>query len=203
MLRLGDAVVVEAGEAEDAALTTVLALADPTEPNQLAPLTSGELLGPGELFYVTDRRRLRHGSAAEEPVAESVVEVDAVDADGELAAWLLRQPDEEVEESSAAELDRAFVLRRDGAMAGVAGWVTWPTGVAHLGVLTDARHRGAGVATTLGSRVVLAAIDAGLTPQWRAARWNRPSMAVATRIGLTHVGRQLSAERVVTAHPAP
>ncbi|MFP5309586.1 MAG: GNAT family N-acetyltransferase [Actinomycetes bacterium] len=187
VLRLGDAHVVEAGQADDDALEALLALDDPADPTQVEALMRGAVLGPGHLAYLPD-------GTVPPPAPD-----DATDADpDELAAWLVGQRPDEVEESSAADLERARVVRRRGRIAGVAGWTTWPTGVAHVGVLVDPAHRGEGVGTDLGLAASAAALADGLAPQWRAAGWNEPSRRLGARVGFIEVGCQLSIEAIGT-----
>ena len=184
ILRLGDAFVVEIGEADGTSISALMELEDPTDPESVRPLVRGKTLGPAHLAYVPD------GSAPSLAPQRAVEIADPV----ELSRWLDRQSEEDVEESGAAEFERPVVLRRDGRLVGVAGWTRWPTAVAHIGVLVDEGHRGEGAGTTLGRVAVDAAVADGLSPQWRAASSNDASRAIARRIGLVEFGRQLSVE---------
>jgi hypothetical protein len=86
----------------------------------------------------------------------------------------------------------AFVLSQDGVVVAAAGYRRWPTGVAHLSVLTAPSHRGRGMAHTVAGHAVADALSHGLFPQWRA----RPlaSRRVARALGFHELGAQLSFE---------
>lgn len=127
IVQLGDAVVIEIGDAGDAAISALMELEDPTHLESVGPLVRGKTLGPAHLAYVPD-------GSARSPDRQKHVEVaDPV----ELSRWLDAQSDEDLEESDAAELEAPLVLRRDGRIVGVAGWTRWPTAVAHIGVLVE------------------------------------------------------------------
>lgn len=82
------------------------------------------------------------------------------------------------------------MTRLDGRVIAAAGWCRWPTGVAHLSVLTVPDQRGRGVARAVAGAAVADALAAGLLPQWRA----RPlaSRRVALALGFRELGSQLS-----------
>lgn len=181
---MGDAFVIEIGDADDASLSALMELEDPTDPESVQPLVRGKTLGPAHLAYLPD------GSAPSLNRQKHVTVADPA----ELSRWLEMQSDEDIEESDSAELETPLVLRREGTLVGVAGWTRWPTAVAHIGVLVAEAHRGGGVGTTLGGAAVDAAVAEGLSPQWRAAASNDASRAIARRIGLVEFGRQLSVE---------
>jgi hypothetical protein len=86
----------------------------------------------------------------------------------------------------------AFVLSQDGEVVAAAGYRRWPTGVAHLSVLTAPSHRGRGMAHAVAGHAVADALSHGLFPQWRA----RPpaSRRVARALGFHELGAQLSFE---------
>lgn len=189
VVRLGDAVVIEAGEAGGAALAALLRLPDPTDPEAVRPLLRGDVLGPACLAYLPDGAMPSGGPSDQVEVATP----------HETADWLATQPPSDVEASSAADLEAPLVLRRGGRIAGIAGWVRWPASVAHLGVLVDMTHRGTGAGTTLGRAAAHKAVGAGLSPQWRALASNTPSRAIARRLGLVEVGRQLSLQALTAS----
>ena len=188
VVRLGDAVVVEAGRADAAAVDALIRLPDPTDLRAARPFLRGDALGPASLAYLPD-----DGSPRRMP-GDRDVEVAAPD---DVSDWLATQPRGDVADSSAADLEEPLALRRDGAIVGVAGWVQWPASVAHLGVLVDVTCRGTGAGTVLASAAVHRAVGAGLAPQWRSLVSNTASRAVAQRIGLVEVGRQLSLRALV------
>ncbi|MEV6848511.1 GNAT family N-acetyltransferase [Actinoplanes sp. NPDC051411] len=86
----------------------------------------------------------------------------------------------------------AFVLAQDGRVVAAAGYRRWPTGVAHLSVLTAPSQRGRGMAHAVAGHAVADALSNGLFPQWRA----RPlaSRRVARALGFHELGAQLSFE---------
>jgi GNAT superfamily N-acetyltransferase len=170
---------------------------DMTDPHRLrAVLPLSELLGPAALAYLEDpappgaaghRAIPAHPGEAEPPGA--VVEVPRDDPG--LAAFLAAVPPDDAGESGLAELtSAAFVTGHEGEVTAAAGWRLWPTGVAHLGVLTDPAHRGRGLARAVAARATADALAAGLLPQWRA----RPlaSRRVARALGFRELGSQFS-----------
>lgn len=194
VLRLGDAVVVEAGAAAGDVLDVLLDLGDPTDRDAvLAALAVEDVLGPGVLHHLPDADRVPP------PAATEVVEVGA----GALRPWLETVPGADVAESSVGDLDRAWVVEVDGRPAGACGWVPWPCAVAHLGVLVDPAHRGRGVGTVVAAAATRAALAAGRHPQWRAATDNPASLRIAHAIGFVAIGRQLGLRSPRLRSPRP
>lgn len=186
VLRLGDAVVIERGGASDAVIDTLLELPDPTDSEAvLARIDAEQTLGPGVLSYNPDHET----AAAARSAGQTAMLVDEPTT---LRSWLARLPADDVSESSADELDRAFAVRVDDEPVAVAGWLLWPHDVAHLGVLVDPAHRGRGLSLVAGAAATVAALQEGLEPQWRAAETNAASRRVAVRIGYVESGRQFS-----------
>ena len=184
VLRLGDAYVIEAGEADANAIATLRSLDDPSDPTEVVRLLEpSDTLGPGELFYLPDG-----GEVAALDVAGDVAEVP-IEA---IEVWLAGLPAEDVAESSVSAMDEVLVLRRDGALLGAAGHLSWPSAVGHLGVLVAPEARGTAVGSCLGALATRRVLDRGEFPQWRAAAWNGASQAVARRIGYRLMGRQFS-----------
>ena len=100
-----------------------------------------------------------------------------------------------VSAADAAETDLAritpavhVVLDGDRAVA-AARYLTWPSGVAHLSVLTDPAHRGRGLAKLVGSLATADALACGLLPQWRARV--PASIRAAASLGFVSCGSQL------------
>lgn len=187
VLRLGDAIVVEAGEASDEAVERLLGLSDPTDATQVvSALRPVRTLGPGELAYLPTAAALEPPHAAPAGVAIREARVASI------AQWLEALPADDVEESAVAEMDAALVAERDGEPLGTAGHVRWPTDVAHIGLVVAPSARGQGLGVALGAAATRRALRLGLTPQWRAATDNAASRAAARRIGYAEVGRQFS-----------
>lgn len=184
VVRLGDAFVIEAGEADAKALEVLGALDDPSDPAQVAhALRPVSILGPGELFYLPEG-----GEVARLAVGGEIEEVPATSITG----WLNRLPVQDVEESSVGEMEDVLVLRRDGEVLGAAGHLDWPSDIGHLGVVVAPEARASGVGSALGAAATRRVFDRGRHPQWRAATWNRASRVAADRIGYQQVGRQFS-----------
>lgn len=193
VLRLGDAWVIETGEADARILTALLDLEDPADPEQVeAVVPVGQSIGPAELAYLpegsrpaTDTAETRAGS---DGVDVTIVEV----ARTSLASWLATLPPDEVAESSVSGMDTLLVADVAGRRVGAAGHRTWPTGIAHIGLVVAPDVRGRGFGQLLGAAATRRAITEGLAPQWRALTTNHASRTIARRIGYVEVGRQFS-----------
>lgn len=184
VLRLGDAFLIEVGDADAATIETLRSLEDPSDPADVVRLLEpSETLGPGELFYLPDG-----------------AEVAAVDVAGDVAevrleaiqVWLAELPAGDVAESSLSDMEDVLILRRGGEVLGAAGHLSWPSAVGHLGVLVAPGARGAAVGSCLGALATQRVLERGEFPQWRAAAWNDASQIVARRIGYRLMGRQFS-----------
>ncbi len=185
VLRLGDALAIEAGEAPDQVLTTLLNLSDPTAPDVVHDaLRPARTRGPGELFYLPKPSALAND-------VDLAVEVREV-APASISADLDAMPPAEINESGIESMDRVLVAEQDGNLLGAAGHVDWPTDVAHLGVIVAPDHRRRGVGTALGAAAARRALDHGRFPQWRSASNNTASQVIARQLGFTHFGRQFS-----------
>jgi GNAT superfamily N-acetyltransferase len=184
VVRLGDAYLIEAGDADATVLDLLTNLDDPSDPEQVTHvLRPVRTLGPGELAYlpvgaaVAD---LVHGGELREvPVAS-------------LRGWLDSLPEEDVEESSVGEMDQALTLYRGEDVLGAAGHLDWPARIGHVGVLVAPTARGEGVGGHLGAAATRRVLEHGRSPQWRAAAGNLASRQVARRIGYREMGRQFS-----------
>ena len=184
VLRLGDAVVVEAGDAPREAVEQLLGLDDPTNAEAVhSVLGPTDTLGPGILHYSPSPR------AVADLVAGHTTEVLAV---ASLSSWLDALDPDDVEESGVGDLDEAVVLRDGGDVVAAAGHHVWPRDVAHLGVLVSPAARGTGLGTAVAAAAVRRAAAAGLAPQWRAHADNAASRRIARRLGMREVGAQLS-----------
>ncbi len=184
VVRLGDAFLIEVGDADDDAIQVLQGLGDPSDPAAVVDaLRPRETRGPAELAY------LRTGRDVD--AAEGVGEIAEVSIDA-ISEWLESIPTEDVEESAVTRMERILVLRADGRLVGAAGHVDWPAEVAHLGVLITPRARGAGFGARLAAAATQRALQQHLCPQWRAASWNVASRRIARRVGYVEVGRQFS-----------
>ena len=151
----------------------------------LKALGAQRALGPARLAYL-DEADFRSVS---EPALGEVGRV-LVD-DPALRAFDGSVPQEDADE--AAILDVAspvFVVRDGDRVIAASGYRTWPCGIAHIAVLTAPEARGRGLAKATGAVAARHALDAGLTPQWRA----RPpaSQRVARALGFRELGTQIS-----------
>ncbi|MFA9445993.1 N-acetyltransferase family protein [Egicoccus sp. AB-alg6-2] len=184
VVRLGDAYLIEAGDADAAALDLLRNLDDPSDPEQVSSaLRPARTLGPGELAYLPAGAEVAEvvcgGELREVPVAS-------------IRGWLDWLPEGDVEESSVVAMDRVLVLCRGDEVLGAAGHLDWPAGIGHVGVLVAPAARGQGVGRCLGAAATRRVLDSGRTPQWRAAAWNAASRRVARRVGYREMGRQFS-----------
>ena len=141
-------------------------------------------LGPARLYYGTP--------SAVVPSAATVGPV-AVD-DARVCAVLADATDDERGESAIEDTTSGvFVaLTADGTPGAVAAWRVWPHEVAHISVLCARSLRGTGVGSAAAHRALTAAVASGLLPQWRVRDDNLPSIALAERLGLQHIGDQYS-----------
>ncbi|MFZ4893103.1 GNAT family N-acetyltransferase [Plantibacter sp. Mn2098] len=154
-----------------------------------------EVLGPATLDYLLPGRFRP---------AEDVDVVVSKANDPAIEALLSKVEDDEASESGIFGITSPlFSIRERGRVLAVAGYRSWPLGVAHMTALTAPDARGTGLATALASTAVEHALDAGLLPQWRAGDNNPGSRAIARKLGFSAVGRQLSARPAVAEWPAP
>jgi hypothetical protein len=146
-------------------------------------LPVAEVLGPASLAYC-DPSSFHPAAGARS--------VDVIPADDEGPAVLVAaMPPQDVDESGLAEITSpAFVLRTGRAVLAMAGYRTWPNGVAHVGVLTAETERGRGLARIVASAAVTHALHDGLLPQWRAR--GAASRRVARALGFHELGSQAS-----------
>jgi hypothetical protein len=184
VVRLDDAYLIEAGDADATVLDILRNLDDPSDPEQVTRvLRPVRTLGPGELAYLPVNAAvadLVHGGELREvPVAS-------------LRGWLDSLPEDDVEESSVGEMDQALALYRGEDVLGAAGHLNWPARIGHVGVLVAPTTRGAGVGGCLGAAATRRVLEHGRSPQWRAAAGNAASRRVARRIGYREMGRQFS-----------
>jgi GNAT superfamily N-acetyltransferase len=150
---------------------------------QLRPfLRMTEMLGPAALAYV-DSSRLADSDAAG-------VSAVPLDDPGVAKLWESVPPDDAAESGLDEITSPAFVTYDEGLVTAAAGWIRWPTDVAHLCVLTAPASRGRGLGRAVAGRAAREALAAGLFPQWRA----RPlaSRRVAQALGFRELGAQLS-----------
>jgi GNAT superfamily N-acetyltransferase len=184
VVRLGDAFLIEAGDADAAVLDLLKNLADPSDPEQVTnSLRPVRTLGPGELAYLPVGAEVAdlvsRGDLREVPIAS-------------LGGWLDSLPEADVDESSVGEMDRVLALCRGEEVLGAAGHLDWPAQIGHVGVLVAPTARGEGVGAVLGAAATRRVLDHGRTPQWRAAAWHAASRRIARRIGYREMGRQFS-----------
>jgi GNAT superfamily N-acetyltransferase len=184
IVRLGDAYLIEAGDADAAVLDLLRNLDDPSDPEQVTcSLRPVRTLGPGELAY------LPVGAEVADVVHEGDLREVSV---ASLRGWLDSLPEDDVEESSVREMDQVLVLCRGEDPLGAAGHLDWPARIGHVGVLVAPTARSEGVGGCLGAAATRRVLEHGRTPQWRAAAWNAASRRVARRIGYREMGRQFS-----------
>lgn len=184
VVRLGDGLLIEAGNADDSVIEVLRSLNDPSDPAQIArAFPVADTRGPGELAYLP-----KGAEVADLDGGESVREVSVAS----IRDWLHLLPDADVDESSVGDMDRVLVVGRGDQLLGAAGHLDWPAEIGHIGVLVAPHTRGQGVGRSLGAAATRRVLDRGRAPQWRAASSNVASRQVARRIGFSEMGRQFS-----------
>lgn len=184
VVRLGDAVVIEAGEAGEDILATLRALDDPSDPNAVVEtLAPTRTLGPGILAYLAD--------SGETPNRRNDPDVAEVPLSA-ITAWLDTLPPEDVDESSLLGMDHVMILTSGTDIVAAGGHRDWPALIGHIGVLVAPTARNQGFGTRIGAIATARVLDIGRQPQWRAAAGNVASRRAAHRIGYREVGRQFS-----------
>ena len=140
-------------------------------------------LGPAILFYGQPTPVTMSDVAGPVPVEHPLVQDLFASAS-----------EDDRDESDLTSTDSGVFLATDpyGTPVAAAGYRTWPTGVAHMSVLTAPHARGTGHGTRASHAALSLATENGLLPQWRAAEQNTASIALAQRLGLTELGRQFS-----------
>lgn len=135
------------------------------------------IVGPAEVRYA-DAGTLR--SAPGDARARLLEEAD------ESAVGALRRACSQTEWEHAGSPQGAQPMAgvfADGSLAAVAGYHVWDGRIAHIGVVAHPAHRGRGLGAAAVERVVRAALDAGLVPQYRTLASNAPSLRIADRLG--------------------
>lgn len=186
VVRLGDACLIEAGEADAAVLELLTSVSDPSDAEQInRSLRPVHTLGPAELAYLPVG-----GEPADVRCDGQLREVRVAS----LRGWLSSLPDVDIEESSIADMDQVLVLYGGGNLLGAAGHLDWPARIGHVGVLVAPSARGTGVGSSLAAAATRRVLEHGRKPQWRAATANTASRRIARRIGYREIGRQFSFE---------
>lgn len=182
---LGDAAVVTTPDQATARRCRALAdvpVRDLTDPLVVSQIVGVEaVLGPAELAFV-DSPRFRPATADVEQLP---------DGDPGIGALLESAGPQEAAESGIADItSAAYVVRSLGVVRAASGYRAWLGRIAHLCVLTHPAYRGRGLAGTVASAAVTAALSGDLLPQWRARV--PASIRVAARLGFSRLGSQLS-----------
>ncbi|MFV1991786.1 MAG: GNAT family N-acetyltransferase [Acidimicrobiales bacterium] len=114
--------------------------------------------------------------------------------DPTVQAVLASAPPDELDESGLSSSDSGIyvALDPDGRAMSASGYRRWPCDVAHVGVLTRPSARGQHYARSAAGFVLARAADYGLLAQWRAAKSNPGSIALARSLGLAELGWQVS-----------
>ena len=175
------------------------------------------LATPARALRAADLRAALGGAAGSDVPAEQLLYTDAASfrpappiATRELgpedeAIWseLVSACTEREVELSEIELGQPFVLGGfEGERIVAASSYLRPGGViADIGVLARPDARGKGYGAAVASAVARRAFDRGLIPQWWALVSNRPSVAIARRLGFVHYafeeGGRLTPDRSV------
>ena len=113
-----------------------------------------------------------------------------VDADGAAATALRTYCDAEAWEHGGSEFGRVpsfGAFTEEGGLAALAGYETWGR-IAHISIVSrpDRQSQGHGAAAVLAAAEH--ALQAGLVPQYRTLKANKPSMRLAQRLGFQEYG---------------
>jgi GNAT superfamily N-acetyltransferase len=187
---IGDAAIATAPNEEVAATVRRelggMPIADLIEGRRvLKALPTQRALGPTTLAYLD-------ASDFDPSTSTAFDAVEQVGADApELRALDASVPQDESDEATILEITSpAFVVREGGRVIAASGYRTWPCRIAHISVITAPDARGRGLAKATGAAAARHALDAGLTPQWRARV--PASQHVARALGFREIGTQIS-----------
>lgn len=149
----------------------------PLSPEQLAELFGNErfrVIGPAYIGYA-ERIVSPAPPAARILVKEDFPLVDELQRACAGDEW--DHGGSEVETSPAAG---AF---EDGRLASLAGYEVWDESIAHISVVTHPSFRGRGLGRAVVARLAMAALEAGLVPQYRTLDANAASIRIAEALG--------------------
>jgi GNAT superfamily N-acetyltransferase len=152
---------------------------DPSDGQHLAAeigSRAGRVLGPARYGYVTAQTLAPLPGAEVRPLTETDLPL--------LARLRERAPPAEREESGTTDLPAFGYLQRGElqAVACLGAWHGMPT----IGVLTDPRARGRGLASMVVSAAAREGLSRRRVVQYRAWHRNAASIAVANRCGFAH-----------------
>lgn len=171
--------------------------ADLTDPEVIFPK-----LGPPAVFL--GPAILAYPESTELPEPPDGPAVEVLDTDDNRVVEILESvsPEEELE-SAIDGASVLFAALADGIPRALAGYQRWPHEVAHMGVVTHSGFRGRGLAKAAAGAALKDAFSKGLLPQWRVRQVNTESIWLASKLGLTPMGRQLSFMLTgsIEAHP--
>ena len=141
------------------------------------------------------------GAPAEVPAGGPVELRTLGDADAELldkfraacdpAEWAEAGFSDPTQASPTEPAPVYFGAFRDGTLIAAANLTEWRGEPSDVGVLTLAEYRRAGTATRLAALASRYALDAAGIVRYRALVTNRPSLAIARRLGYQEFGRNL------------
>lgn len=154
------------------------------------------VLGPSIHHYLDDPASLG------DPEGPGVRRLVDDGADGEQLATLRAAcADDEWHEGGFAEpltVDRGgpapmlFGAFDEGVLVAAANLTPWRERPSDVGLLTHPEHRRTGLGTRLAATASRYALDLGGLARYRAAVTNRPSLAIARRLGYQEFGRNLA-----------
>jgi hypothetical protein len=159
-----------------------------------------QVLGPSIHHYLDDPAAL--GGAAEAGADDGKTDIRPLDGGdaGPLAALRAAcQPEDwsasgfpEPADAAAEVPPVLFGAFRDGELVAATSLTEWRGRPADVGVLTQPAHRHAGLATRLAALAARHALDTAGLARYRAAVTNKPSLAIARRLGFAEYGRNLA-----------
>jgi GNAT superfamily N-acetyltransferase len=91
--------------------------------------------------------------------------------------------DEEWEHGGAAPRATAVGIFESGELAALASYQRWGDWIAHVSIVTHPQRRGRGLGRRAVSAITRLALRGGLVAQYRTLVENRPSLALAERLG--------------------
>ena len=88
--------------------------------------------------------------------------------------------------------DKMVEVLVDQQLAAVASYDFWGEHIAHISIISRPTFRGRGYGVTAVSELTRVALERHLVPQYRTLEENRPSMAIARRLGFVQYATSMA-----------